>query len=1428
MAAETIVIDIVANFKNQTTSGMSNAKQSADRFTDSIKKSRNELDRLGRTNANPKVNLIDRASSKLSKIDSSLRAIGGKTFRAGVKILDYATTPLRMIKNSLFSIKGLVAAIGTGMVANQILAKPLSVADAYSSAKIGFSNLLGDTAGQKMMDDLDMFAKKTPFDTSGVIQNAQMMMAMGWNPKDILRDMETIGNAAAATGKGTMGLEAIVRALSQIKTKGKLSTEELNQLSEQGIAAKAMLAEQLGYGTGDSGIAKMSKDLEKGLIGSDTAIQALLQGMKQFDGMMDKTANETVEGLKAQIADAFEINIVRRWGQGLQDGAKRGLGSVLELLDKSEGTLEKFGDTVYDVGKELSNWAADKLEGTIDKILEISEREDFKNASIFGKGKILWDEIIAQPFSDWWDSKGKPFMAEKMSSVGEGIGSGLTKGLLALLGVDISAAAGDAVSIGGSFATGFAKGFESAKVWDAIVDAALRAFKLGFTKFFTGNAFERIISGYLGLKLASGILGGISKAQTLWSGTGALAGDGGLTLAGMGLKGMIGSTGNSMMQGTGLLNFLANVGYRATGGAASAGGYFGAGTAMSGGMAAFAGLGTVAGIAGGAAGLYNSIGDLVKATDAQTKNDKKLFGARSATKAGMVGTGALIGSLIAPGIGTAIGAGLGGVATFLAGNKLADAISGVSKTTEEMNTEFEELAAKNIEKRFGNITLSAEQLSKRVQEVFGLVNRDRINNFNNSLTSTEEAYNTVLGYADQLGYTHERIMAKEELSKDDVEEYKNSLKGYADAASQLLSVNKKSARSAFSLLYGDDKKGLQKMTKGLNSTYSKLEKELSDKSAKLNDVIADAFNDGKITVDEEKKINELVEQIASIQAKVEERLKKAESNASYDLLEMKYKDTDLTADSFKQLMSEIDKQSKADQEAYDTAYIKAKAEIDLQYEGKENTQAYKDALAEIQKKWRDGKAITVKQGVKVSFNVLEEHYGKEIEKFRKNLQERLNGSNLLSDKNLIDLKGSTTKTKTTVVDSRMGTTTSEKITSWGKEAEMEFKALQDSLLESLGADGALQKELAEYYESLKPQEEDLLELKKSYEEAGQKIPQWITDSLADIENIKLMSGDMDSFYKTIGEQIATEDKEYAETLIKEAGESLPKALKAGIEEGLKNTEINAKADVEVSANTKTENAEEKTKSETKDALGKEQTVNKTVIVPVDSVTTGAGTAADKAFNNLKSPLDQRFGTEISENGRVRVNSVSLSGAGEAISKAWNTFKRWAKDTFSVGVSVTSSVRVNQRMGTTDHSEDANDPKSANGRYVDRPLKTLVGEAGPEYIIPVSANRRQRGKYLWEQAGRALGLYPGIMQNANGGLYGYGSSKLGDMLNSAISVRNSEDKQTNNGKMTVSVNVGGITIQVASADEINDEDAMAGKIAKILEKAFQNIPVTVGT
>lgn len=56
---------------------------------------------------------------------------------------------------------------------------------------------------------------------------------------------------------------------------------------------------------------------------------------------------------------------------------------------------------------------------------------------------------------------------------------------------------------------------------------------------------------------------------------------------------------------------------------------------------------------------------------------------------------------------------------------------------------------------------------------------------------------------------------------------------------------------------------------------------------------------------------------------------------------------------------------------------------------------------------------------------------------------------------------------------------------------------------------------------------------------------------------------------------------------------------------------------------------------------------------------------------------------------------------------------------------------------------------ASGGYIDRPHLGLVGEAGPEMIVPLSPGKRARGLALWERAGNLLGVRP----YADGGLVG---------------------------------------------------------------------------
>lgn len=472
------------------------------------------------------------AWSYIKKVTDGLNNVTRKTWSAMVKVKDMALAPINAIKNALFSIPTLITAIVSAKIVKSSIIDPINLADQYTGAYIGFKTLLGESEAQAMMDEIDLFAKKTPFKTSGVISNVQKMMAYGWDVDRVIEDMETIGDAAAATGKGDQGLESIVRALAEIRSKGKLSTQELNQLAGAGIKAKAYLAEGLGYGSSDAGMMKLAKDLEGGAIGANQAIDLILQGMKEFDGMMDATANEKVEGLMSQLEDAFEINIARKWGQGLQDGAKRGLGTIVSLLDEADESLAAVGDTLYELGQTAANWVADKLEGVAKRIKEITDTYEFKNASLSDKISMLWNGVVVDPMKEWWEGGGREKVTKTAENIGKWLGEALLKGLSfawnalpwwgkLLVGAQAVSGIGNMVGNIGSLFTS-AKGFIGA-TGNAMVGGSGLLGKLANIGYgLTGGAANA--AGYFGV--AGGLSGGLAAG----------AGAGALTMVAGGVK----------------------------------------------------------------------------------------------------------------------------------------------------------------------------------------------------------------------------------------------------------------------------------------------------------------------------------------------------------------------------------------------------------------------------------------------------------------------------------------------------------------------------------------------------------------------------------------------------------------------------------------------------------------------------------------------------------------------------------------------------------------------------------------------------------------------------------------------------------------------------------------------------------------------------
>jgi tape measure domain-containing protein len=173
------------------------------------------------------------------------------------------------------------------------------------TAQIGFATMLGSAEkAQKFLDDMADFAARTPFEYPELLDASKKMLAYGFAAENVLPTLRAVGDASAALGSGNEGINRITLALGQIQAKGKLSAEEMRQLTEAGIPAWHILADAMG-----KTVPELQDMVSKGLVPGAKAVDMLTAGMtKRFGGMM-ASMEDTWQGVTSSIKDIWRMTV---------------------------------------------------------------------------------------------------------------------------------------------------------------------------------------------------------------------------------------------------------------------------------------------------------------------------------------------------------------------------------------------------------------------------------------------------------------------------------------------------------------------------------------------------------------------------------------------------------------------------------------------------------------------------------------------------------------------------------------------------------------------------------------------------------------------------------------------------------------------------------------------------------------------------------------------------------------------------------------------------------------------------------------------------------------------------------------------------------------------------------------------------------------
>lgn len=285
----------------------------------------------------------------------------------------------------------------------ELLTKSIQSLIAQEKVHTGTVSNMGDALKMSSKDTQEMLkwlrelAVLSPFSEGDLRRSLQMAMGFRFTSQESKRLVEALTDFGAATGKTNHEFERIILALGQIRAAGKLTGQELRQLTEAGLPVRDVLAKAFGVTTGE-----LQKMISDGLVPAGKAIEAITQSLeKDFGGAAERSA-DTLTGLTNSLKDLVSINL-REFSGPLADLVKGELQQLVTLLQNPaivqnvRDLGQAFADMVGPPLKALSGLAEWflKLDASTQKLIISSAGVTTAFSGISGAGLLAANQVTS-------------------------------------------------------------------------------------------------------------------------------------------------------------------------------------------------------------------------------------------------------------------------------------------------------------------------------------------------------------------------------------------------------------------------------------------------------------------------------------------------------------------------------------------------------------------------------------------------------------------------------------------------------------------------------------------------------------------------------------------------------------------------------------------------------------------------------------------------------------------------------------------------------------------------------------------------------------------------------------------------------------------------------------------------------------------------
>ncbi len=409
-------VEIPIIVDDQSEAPLERARERVNRFQQTAERANERIRRLAAREHRLGLSVTDRVSPTLQKIQRGLIGVTRKVWKVTLEVRDRATDAIRRVTNAVTSP---LALLGAGAGLTGAIAFPLKLAGEMEQAQIAMEFFTESAKkGQKFLERLQAFAAKTPFEFPDVRQAAIGLMPLYKNMYGVdkamdetIRTIRAFGDAAGYTGAGIQGMNLALLGFRQIGTMGKLSMEELRQVTENLLIPMDIVLKELGL-TGDA-----LEDLGKRGIPAKTAMEAIVRALeKNFAGGMEKMSKSLL-GLTSTVKDTARLTVTA-FGAGMAEPVRRVLLDITGLTDYTSDKYKAFQKKLEDAGRKVG----ERIESIYNRLKQfwsrLSTDPEFQKMG-FGDKLLYLLDLAIDKINKWLDGEG----GKKMEKAFEKIGS---------------------------------------------------------------------------------------------------------------------------------------------------------------------------------------------------------------------------------------------------------------------------------------------------------------------------------------------------------------------------------------------------------------------------------------------------------------------------------------------------------------------------------------------------------------------------------------------------------------------------------------------------------------------------------------------------------------------------------------------------------------------------------------------------------------------------------------------------------------------------------------------------------------------------------------------------------------------------------------------------------------------------------------------